>query len=66
MLVADAPIILSFPSIFIASFIALPFSIYNAYKKNQVMLPFGPYLAIATIIIYLTNISFDMILEFIH
>ncbi len=52
--------------IFIASFIALPFSIYNAYKKNEIMLPFGPYLAVATIILYLCNINFDMILEFIH
>ncbi|MBO6195231.1 MAG: prepilin peptidase [Bacilli bacterium] len=52
--------------IFIASFIALPFSIYNAYKKSEIMLPFGPYLAIATIILYLFNINFDTILEFIH
>lgn len=52
--------------IFIASFIALPFSIYNAYKKSQVMLPFGPYLAIATIILYLANISFESLLELIH
>lgn len=52
--------------IFIASFIALPFSIYNAYKKNEVMLPFGPYLAVATMILYLCNINFDTILEIIH
>ena len=52
--------------IFIASFIALPFSVYNAYKKNEIMLPFGPYLAVATIVLYLCNINFDMILEFIH
>jgi len=52
--------------IFIASFIALPFSIYNAYKKSEVMLPFGPYLAIASIIVFLCNINFDMVLEFIN
>lgn len=52
--------------IFIGSFIALPFSIYNAYKKNEVMLPFGPYLAISTIILYLFNINFDMVLELIN
>ena len=51
--------------IFIASFIALPISIYNAYKKNEAMLPFGPYLAIASIIIFLCNINLDMVLEFI-
>ena len=52
--------------IFIASFIALPISIYNAYKKNEVMLPFGPYLAIASIIIFLCNINIDTVLEFIN
>ena len=52
-------------SIFIGSFIALPISIYNAYRKNEVMLPFGPYLAIGSIIIFLCNINFDMVLEFI-
>lgn len=51
--------------IFIASFIALPISIYNAYKKNEAMLPFGPYLAIAAILIFLCNINLDMVLEFI-
>lgn len=52
--------------IFLASFLALPFSIVAAYKKDRVMLPFGPYLAIASIIIYLCNIDFDMVLDFIH
>ena len=52
--------------IFIASFIALPFSIYNAYKKSEIMLPFGPYLAIATIIIYVFNIDINTILELIR
>ena len=52
--------------IFLASFLALPISIINAYKKNEQMLPFGPYLAIATLILYLLNINFDMILDFIH
>ena len=52
--------------IFLGSFIALPFSIYNAYKKNEAMLPFGPFLAISTIILFLCNINFDMVLDFIH
>ena len=57
---------LSIVIIFIASFIALPISIFNAYKKNQQMLPFGPYLAIATLILYLCNITMTTIIEFIH
>lgn len=52
--------------IFIASFIALPISIYNAYKKSEAMLPFGPYLAAASVILFLCQINFDMVLDFIH
>ena len=52
--------------IFLASFIALPISIYNAYRKNEAMLPFGPYLAVASVILFLLQINFDMVLEFIH
>lgn len=52
--------------IFLASFIALPVSIYNAYKKNEAMLPFGPYLAISSVILFLLQINFDMVLDFIH
>ena len=57
---------LSIIVIFLASFIALPFSIYNAYKKSEIMLPFGPYLAIATIILYIFNIDMNTIIELIH
>ena len=52
--------------IFLASFIALPFSIYNAYKKSEIMLPFGPYLAVVTMFIYIFNIDFNAIIELIN
>ena len=52
--------------IFLGSFIALPFSIYNAYKKNEAMLPFGPFLALATIVLFLLNINFDTLLSLIN
>lgn len=57
---------LSIVIVFLGSFIALPFSIINSYKKNDALLPFGPYLAIATIILFLCNISFDSLIEFIN
>ena len=57
---------LSIVIVFLGSFIALPFSIINSYKKNDALLPFGPYLAIATIILFLCNVSFDSLLEFIN
>ena len=52
--------------IFVGSFIALPFSIVNAYKKNEVMLPFGPYLGIASIILFLLDMNFDSFLNLIR
>ena len=51
--------------IFFASFIALPVFIYNALKKSETMLPFGPFLAIATLILYLAKIDFDTLLSLI-
>jgi len=52
--------------LFIASFLALPISIINIHKNDKQVLPFGPYLAIATIILLLLNINFDQIIDFIH
>ena len=52
--------------IFIASFFALPISIIRAYKKSEQMLPFGPYIALAAIILFLININFDTLISYIH
>ena len=54
---------LSIIVIFLGSFIALPLSIINMYRKNEHMLPFGPYLAIASLIILLTKVDFNTILN---
>lgn len=50
--------------IFIASFIALPLSVISLIKNDNNILPFGPYLSVASIIVLLTNLNLDMILEF--
>lgn len=50
-------------SIFIASFIGLPVSLWILYKKKNHEMPFGPFLAVAAIIILLLQIDFPMILE---
>jgi len=57
---------LSIIVIFLASFLALPPSIIGAYKKDKVMLPFGPYLAIAAIILFLLKIDFSSLIELLH
>lgn len=52
--------------IFLASVFALIPSIINNYKKDKVMLPFGPFLAFATIILFLLKVDFNSLLELLH
>lgn len=54
---------LSIIVIFIAAFLALPISIINMYKKNEHMLPFGPYLAISSLILLLGKIDMNTIIN---
>lgn len=51
--------------VFLGSFLALPISIINMYKKKEHMLAFGPYLALATMILFLLKIDFVDIIDFI-
>lgn len=46
-------------SIFLSSFLALPFSIFVLLKKKSSMIPFGPFLLFSALFIYLT--SFDIV-----
>lgn len=57
---------LSIVVIFIASFLALPISIFNMYKKNEHMLPFGPYLAVASLILLLGKIDLNTIINLLY
>lgn len=55
---------MSIVTIFIASFIALPPSIIGLIKNNDNVLPFGPYLSMASIIILLTEMNLESIFNF--
>ncbi len=57
---------LSIVVIFLASFLALPLSIINMYKKDEHMLPFGPYLALAALILFIGKIDFGMIIQILR
>ncbi|MBR2712195.1 MAG: prepilin peptidase [Bacilli bacterium] len=57
---------LSIVTIFIASFIALPFAIITNLKKDKLMLPFGPFLAIGAMILFLSKVDFNSLLELLH
>lgn len=55
---------MSMVTIFLASFIALPLSIIGLIKNNNNVIPFGPYLSLAAIIILLSKLNLNMILLF--
>ena len=50
-------------ALFIASFLALPVAIIILITKNNRMIPFGPFLCLATLILYLFNINFDIVYQ---
>jgi len=50
-------------SIFLASFIALPISLIIFYRKKENIIPFGPFLSISAIIILLSKINIDSIIN---
>lgn len=52
-------------SIFLASFLALPVSIFVLLKKHQNLVPFGPFLLISFAFIYFTKIDMTTIINFI-
>lgn len=52
--------------IFIGSFVALPISLLMLTKKNQKLIPFGPFLMIAFLFIYLAKIDTNFILSLLN
>jgi len=51
-------------SIFLGSLLALPISISLLLRKNQHLIPFGPFLLMSFALIYFMQIDFSMILAF--
>ena len=56
---------LSIVSIFLAAVIGLPISLILLKKSNDHVLPFGPYLGLASLIIVLFQINIDMVMNLI-
>ncbi len=50
-------------SIFIAAFIALPISLVILMKKKENIIPFGPFLSIAAILIFLFQIDSNFVIQ---
>lgn len=55
---------MSLVTVFLAAFIALPFSIIGLIKNNNNVIPFGPYLSMSAVIILLTKMDLNMIFNF--
>ena len=58
--------VLGLISIFIGSILALPVSLIFLWKKNDKMIPFGPFLLTSFAFIFFTRISVDMIFEYLR
>lgn len=56
---------LSLISIFIASFIGLPISLYILLKNKSHIIPFGPFLSIAAIILLFSQININDIINYL-
>ncbi len=52
-------------TIFLASLIALPVSLYLLYKNKEHMIPFGPFILIAFLIVFFSKITTSEIFDFL-
>ncbi len=52
-------------TIFLASLVALPVSLYLLYKNKEHMIPFGPFILIAFLIIFFSKVTTSDIFEFL-
>ena len=62
-LVLDWPLALI--SIFVGSLIGLPIALIICLRKNEHILPFGPFLGIGAILILFSKIDINQIIEFL-
>jgi prepilin signal peptidase PulO-like enzyme (type II secretory pathway) len=53
-------------AIFMAAIIGLPISIFMFYKNESSTIPFGPFLAVASLIIFLFEINITDIMTFLY
>ena len=56
---------MSIVAIFISSFIALPMAMITLIKKDSNILPYGPFLALSSVIILLGKLDLNMVINFL-
>ena len=62
-------LVLSWPialiSVFLGSFIGLPVSLYILGTKKNHEIPFGPFLSLGAVILFLSRINIDTIIQYL-
>lgn len=53
-------------SIFLASFIGLPISLYILYRKKDHEIPFGPFLSVAAMILFFSQLNIERLIEILY
>ncbi len=56
---------LSICDIFLATFIAFPVALFMLFRRKDNMIPFGPFLAMGAILIHISKVSIDSIINFL-
>lgn len=56
---------MSIVAVFLGTFLAFPIALYVLFSRRDNMIPFGPFLAIASIVIFITNLTLDKIINYI-
>lgn len=56
---------LSMCDIFLATFIAFPVAIYVLFSRRDNLIPFGPFLAMGAILIHISKVDFNSIINFL-
>ena len=61
-------IVIGFPlsicGIFLATFIAFPVAVFMLFSRRDNLIPFGPFLAMAAILIHISKVDINSILNF--
>lgn len=56
---------LSICDIFLATFIAFPVALFMLFRRKDNLIPFGPFLAMGAILIHISKVSTDSIINFL-
>ena len=59
------PIMSSFLSLILATLIAFPISLYLLLSKKDKIIPFGPFLVLGTLIIFLMKIDISTVINYV-